>query len=150
MIEERFSIYLFIYLFIYLLLIHFTPFSLPPPHYPSHDSISHSPSLSPLSWWGSLGIPPPWHIKSLHTSTESYFFRRILILNRQGRIFTVFFYIYNFFFFSWIFSLFTFQMLSPFLVFPRKPLSHPPPSAFLRVFSHPPTHSHLNFHCLKG
>ena len=149
MIEERFSIYLFIYLFIYYLFtLHLA--HCPLPITPSHDSISHSPSLSPLSWWGSLGIPPPWHIKSLHTSTESYFFRRILILNRQGRIFTVFFYIYNFFFFSWIFSLFTFQMLSPFLVFPRKPLSHPPPSAFLRVFSHPPTHSHLNFHCLKG
>ena len=147
MIEERFSIYLFIYLFIYYLFtLHLA--HCPLPITPSHNSISHSPSLSPLSWWGSLGIPPPWHIKSLHTSTESYFFRRILILNRQGRIFTVFFYIYNFF--SWIFSLFTFQMLSPFLVFPRKPLSHPPPSAFLRVFSHPPTHSHLNFHCLKG
>ena len=99
---------------------------------------------------GIPGYPPTLaHQVSAHIHRE-LFFRRILILNRQGRIFTVFFYIYNFFFFSWIFSLFTFQMLSPFLVFPRKPLSHPPPSAFLRVFSHPPTHSHLNFHCLKG
>jgi len=41
------------------------------------------------------------------------------------------------FFFYWIFSLLTFQMLSP---FPFSPLGSPPPAS-MRVFSHPPTHS---------
>ena len=126
MIEERFSIYLFIY---YLFTLHLA--YCPHPITPSHDSISHSPSLSPLSWWGSLGIPPPWHIKSLHTSTESYFFRRILILNRQGRIFTVFFYIYNFFFF---FLDIFFIYISNVIPFPGFPPKTPIPSPSLCFF----------------
>jgi hypothetical protein len=46
-----------------------------------------------------------------------------------------------FFFFYWIFSLFTFQMLSPFQVFPLE-TSHPipAPSVSMRVLPHPPTH----------
>ena len=48
------------------------------------------------------------------------------------------------FFFYWIFSLFTFQMLFPFQVLPPwKPLSYPPSPASMRVFPYPPTHSHL-------
>ena len=46
--------------------------------------------------------------------------------------------------FHGIFSLFTFQMLSPFPVSPRK---HPIPSpASMKVFSHPPTHPLLPPH----
>ena len=38
--------------------------------------------------------------------------------------------------------LFTFQMLSPFLIpLPRNPLSQPPPPASIRVYPHQPTHS---------
>jgi hypothetical protein len=45
-------------------------------------------------------------------------------------------------FLNWIFSLFTFQMLSPFLVSPQNPPSHPPsPCLYEGVPS--PTHSHL-------
>jgi hypothetical protein len=47
-------------------------------------------------------------------------------------------------FFSWIFSLFTFQMISPFLGSPHTPNPIPSPSpASMRVFYHPPTHSCL-------
>ena len=48
------------------------------------------------------------------------------------------------FFFYWIFSLLTFQMLSSFLVYPLEP-PYPIPSspASIRVFSHPPTHPFL-------
>jgi hypothetical protein len=44
-------------------------------------------------------------------------------------------------FLFWIFSLFTFQMLSPFQISPPEP-SYPilPPPASKRVFPHPPTH----------
>jgi hypothetical protein len=47
--------------------------------------------------------------------------------------------------FYWIFSLFTFQMLNPFLVSPLLELPYPIllPPASMRVFLHPPTHSHL-------
>jgi hypothetical protein len=51
-----------------------------------------------------------------------------------------------YYYFYWIFSLFTFQMLFPFLIsalHPRSPLSHSLPPASKRVFLHPPTYSHL-------
>jgi hypothetical protein len=46
------------------------------------------------------------------------------------------------FIFYWIFSLFTFQMLSPFPISlpPRKTLSQIPSPASMRVFLHPTTH----------
>jgi hypothetical protein len=52
------------------------------------------------------------------------------------------------FFFYWIFSLFTFQMLfpSPVSIPPGNTLSHPPSSCFYEGVpppTHPPTHSHL-------
>ena len=99
MIEERFSIYLFIYLFIYLLLIHFTPCSLPPPHYPLPRFYLPFPLPFSSELVGIPGYPPTLaHQVSAHIHRE-LFFRRILILNRQGRIFTVFFiYIYFSFF----------------------------------------------------
>jgi hypothetical protein len=44
-------------------------------------------------------------------------------------------------FFYWIFSLFTFQMLSPFSISPpQPPYPMPPPPASMRVFPHLPTH----------
>jgi hypothetical protein len=48
--------------------------------------------------------------------------------------------------FYWIFSLFTFQMLSPFPAPPlsRSPLSHLPSSASMRMFPRPPNNSHLH------
>jgi hypothetical protein len=47
-----------------------------------------------------------------------------------------------FLFFYWIFSLFTFQMLSPLQVSPPEtPHSIPPPPTSMRVLPHPPTHS---------
>jgi hypothetical protein len=53
-----------------------------------------------------------------------------------------------FLFYYWIFSLFTFQMLFPFLVSPHLPKlpSHPPSPVFMRVFLHPPTHLLLPCH----
>ena len=43
-------------------------------------------------------------------------------------------------FFNWIFSLFTFLMLSPLQVFPTEtPLLFPPPPASMRVIPYPPT-----------
>jgi hypothetical protein len=49
--------------------------------------------------------------------------------------------LYYFFYFSWIFPSFTFQMLSPFLVSPQEtPYPIPPPSASMRVFPHQTTH----------
>jgi hypothetical protein len=52
--------------------------------------------------------------------------------------------LFFFFFLNWIFSLFTFQMLSPFPVSlpPGNTLSRPP-HASMRLFLHPPVHSHL-------
>jgi hypothetical protein len=48
-------------------------------------------------------------------------------------------------FFYWIFSLFTFQMLSPFPVSPIRETHYPIllPPASMRVYLHLPTHSHL-------
>jgi hypothetical protein len=53
--------------------------------------------------------------------------------------------LFIYFSFYWIFSLFTFQMLSLFLVssLPETSYSIPSPPAFMRVLLHPPTHSHL-------
>ena len=64
--------------------------------------------------------------------------------------------------FHWLFSLFTFHMLTPFLVSPPETLyPMPPPPAFMSVLPNPPTHSHLpaltfpytgalNLHTTKG
>jgi hypothetical protein len=50
--------------------------------------------------------------------------------------------ILSFFLFNWIFSLFTFQMLSPFSISPPEtPYFIPSPPASMRVFPHQPTHS---------
>jgi hypothetical protein len=47
-----------------------------------------------------------------------------------------------FFFFYWIFSLFTFQMLSPFQASPMEtPYTFPTPHSSMRVLPNPPTHS---------
>jgi hypothetical protein len=47
-------------------------------------------------------------------------------------------------FFNWIVSLFTFQMLSPFLVpFPENPLPHPSFPCFYEGVTNPPTNSCL-------
>ena len=47
--------------------------------------------------------------------------------------------------FYWIFSLFIFQILSPFPVpsLPEIPYLISPPPASMKVFLHPPTHSYL-------
>jgi hypothetical protein len=47
-------------------------------------------------------------------------------------------------FFYWVFSLFTFQMLSPFQIsLPETPYPIPLPHASIRVLPHLPTHSYL-------
>lgn len=48
--------------------------------------------------------------------------------------------------FYWIFSVLTFQILSPFLVIPPDPLTHSSPPDSTRVLPHPPTHSLLPCH----
>ena len=49
-----------------------------------------------------------------------------------------------FFIFYWIFSLLTFQMLSPFPVSPTGNSLILPPPAYMMVFPHPPTHPFLS------
>jgi hypothetical protein len=55
------------------------------------------------------------------------------------------FFFFSFSLFYWIFHLFTFQMLPPFLISPPEP-PYPilPPLASMRVLAHPPTHCHLS------
>jgi hypothetical protein len=52
-------------LVVVLLLIHLHLTHFSPPGRPFPQSFPYLPSSSPLSRWGPLGIPPPWHIRSL-------------------------------------------------------------------------------------